>query len=219
MFFGVVAGIGAFPSTGLAQVPEGAPPADLAAQLPTTADGWSRYLANSPTADTAQISTPTPATPAAVRVPLAARAGEVLSNALSLIGVRYRYGGTSPESGFDCSGLVRWTFMRTWGVVLPHRAIEIADVGTNVRADELKPGDLVFFSTLKKAFSHVGIYLGDGRFVHAPASGGKVRIDNLTEDYWQRHWDGARRVIQGAAEPALGRIGDEKPAKGVKPPR
>ncbi|WP_235840005.1 C40 family peptidase [Derxia lacustris] len=209
-FIGAVAALGALPATGFAQqMPEPASAApEFSQALPTTPEGWARYLGSPPDA----AATTQPAGNG--KLPIVARAGEMLSNALSLIGVRYRYGGTSPESGFDCSGLVRWTFMRTWGVVLPHRASDMADIGSHVGKEELKPGDLVFFNSLRRAFSHVGIYLGDGRFVHAPASGGKVRIDDLGDEYWSKHWNGARRMFQGAVDPAaLGRLTDDKGAK------
>lgn len=126
------------------------------------------------------------------------RVNELVSNALSYIGVRYRYGGNTPERGFDCSGLVRWVYNRTWGVMLPRRASEIASVGTNIPKDQLKPGDLVFFNTLRRTFSHVGIYLGDGQFLHAPRSGGKVRVEKLDEAYWAKRWNGARRLDDAA---------------------
>lgn len=120
---------------------------------------------------------------------------ESLAFALSHVGVRYKYGGNTPERGFDCSGLVRWVYNRTWGLMLPRRAKEMAQLGTEVDKSELQPGDLVFFNTLRRTFSHVGIYLGDGQFLHAPSSGGKVRVDNLDANYWQKHWNGARRLV------------------------
>ncbi|WP_051379036.1 C40 family peptidase [Derxia gummosa] len=196
LLIGAVAVSTAFPIASQAQQAADplAPAPDPSQPLPTTAEGWSRYLGNP--FDNAGQNGGASSGPTG-RLPIVTRAGEVMSNALSLIGVRYRFGGTSPESGFDCSGLVRWTFQRTLGVVLPHRAADIASVGNHVSKEELKPGDLVFFGTLKRAFTHVGIYLGDGRFVHAPASGGKVRIDELSDEYWTKHWDGARRVLHG----------------------
>ncbi|HEU4621502.1 MAG TPA: C40 family peptidase [Burkholderiaceae bacterium] len=122
------------------------------------------------------------------------RANDILTAALAHIGVRYRFGGNTPETGFDCSGLVRWVFDRTWGVVLPRRAEEMAQLGTQVPRDQLKPGDLVFFNTLKRQFSHIGIYIGGGQFVHAPRSGGAVRVESLDQSYWQARWNGARRL-------------------------
>ena len=118
------------------------------------------------------------------------------SVALGLIGVDYKYGGTSPETGLDCSGLVRYVFQQVTGIVLPRTAKEMSRVGDNVGLDELKPGDLVFFNTRQFAFSHVGIYLGDQRFVHAPTSGKTVHVVDMTEAYWAARYNGARRIAQ-----------------------
>jgi cell wall-associated NlpC family hydrolase len=117
-----------------------------------------------------------------------------LNGALNLIGIRYRRGGTSPDSGFDCSGFVGHVFHEGLGLYLPHSAREMSKTGSPVARNELKPGDLVFFNTMRRTVSHVGIYLGDNLFVHAPRSGGKVRIEDLGTRYWVRHFNGARRV-------------------------
>lgn len=122
------------------------------------------------------------------------RAREVLVNALSLTGIRYKYGGSSPETGFDCSGFVRYVFKQAASLTLPRSAIEISQLGTTVPKNELQPGDLVFFNTLKSAFSHVGIYLGNNRFIHSPSSGGKVRVENMQDGYWVKHYNGAQRL-------------------------
>lgn len=119
-----------------------------------------------------------------------------LERALDLIGIRYRRGGSSPETGFDCSGFVNHVFRESLGLELPRSAREISRNGEAVGKDELQPGDLVFFNTMRKAFSHVGIYLGDNRFVHAPRRGGKVRIEDLRDSYWTKRFNGARRVAQ-----------------------
>ncbi len=119
---------------------------------------------------------------------------ETLERALGYLGIRYRRGGSSPETGFDCSGFVRHVFGETLGLELPHNAKAISLQGKRVDQTELQPGDLVFFNTMRRAFSHVGIYLGDGLFVHAPSAGGKVRIEDMTERYWSRRYNGARRV-------------------------
>jgi cell wall-associated NlpC family hydrolase len=124
------------------------------------------------------------------------RAREVLVNALSLTGVRYKYGGNSPETGFDCSGFVRYVFKQATSLSLPHNALAISRLGQTVPKDELKPGDLVFFNTLKTAFSHVGIYLGDNRFIHSPSSGGKVKIESMQDGYWAKRYNGAQRLEQ-----------------------
>jgi cell wall-associated NlpC family hydrolase len=122
------------------------------------------------------------------------RAREVLLNALSLSGIRYRSGGNTPDTGFDCSGFVRYVFKQATSLTLPRSALAMSQLGTSVRKNELQPGDLVFFNTLKSAFSHVGIYVGNNRFIHSPRSGGVVRIDSLDSEYWVKHFDGAKRI-------------------------
>jgi cell wall-associated NlpC family hydrolase len=119
-----------------------------------------------------------------------------LERALNYIGVRYKRGGTSPETGFDCSGFVKYLYNETLGLVLPHNAKAIAQQGERVDKTELKPGDLVFFNTMRRAFSHVGIYLGDNLFIHAPRAGARVRIEDMTDRYWSRRYNGARRIEQ-----------------------
>lgn len=113
---------------------------------------------------------------------------------MSLIGIHYRYGGNSPEHGLDCSGLVRYVFKEAQGAELPRTSEEISKLGEAVNKQDLQPGDLVFFNTLKRTFSHVGIYLGDDKFIHAPSSGGTVRIENMDLSYWRQRFDGARRI-------------------------
>jgi hypothetical protein len=120
---------------------------------------------------------------------------EIVLRALSLIGVNYRWGGNTPESGLDCSGLVRHVFHDSLGMLLPRRSEEMSRVGGSIRASELQPGDLVFFNTLRRAFSHVGIYIGNNQFVHAPSTGGSIRVESLDKDYWTRRFDGARRLL------------------------
>ncbi|HMX17036.1 MAG TPA: C40 family peptidase [Rhodocyclaceae bacterium] len=117
-----------------------------------------------------------------------------LDRALDLIGIRYRRGGSNPESGFDCSGFVGHVFREGLGLYLPRSAREMSKSGDEVHKEELKPGDLVFFNTMRRTFSHVGIYLGDNLFVHSPRVGGKVRIEDLRDRYWTRRYNGARRV-------------------------
>ena len=139
---------------------------------------------------------PSPAPPSAGVATIVAEAGaEVVFRALSLLGVRYQFGGNSPDTGLDCSGLVRLVFHETLGLPLPRRSEEISRVGGSIATTELQPGDLVFFNTLRRAFSHVGIYIGNNQFVHAPSSGGSIRVENLGSDYWVRRFDGARRVL------------------------
>ena len=115
--------------------------------------------------------------------------------ALGLIGVRYRYGGDTPVGGLDCSGLIRYVFQQVTGVTLPRTSKELSQVGANVSLDDLQVGDLVFFNTRNYAFSHVGLYLGDNRFIHAPKRGRDVEITTLSREYWQRHFNGARRLV------------------------
>jgi cell wall-associated NlpC family hydrolase len=119
---------------------------------------------------------------------------ELVMQALGYLGIRYKYGGNSPDTGFDCSGLVRYVVNQAVGVALPRDARAIAQMGAQVNTDELQPGDLVFFNTMKRPFSHVGIYIGDQRFIHAPASGGAVELVNMGERYWASRFNGARRL-------------------------
>lgn len=120
---------------------------------------------------------------------------EVVLRALSLLGVNYRWGGNTPATGLDCSGLVKLVFQETVGLALPRRSDDMSRFGTLVALNELQPGDLVFFNTMRFSYSHVGIYIGEGKFVHAPSSGGFVRVENLDKDYWMRRYDGARRLL------------------------
>jgi len=119
---------------------------------------------------------------------------EVAFIALSLVGTRYAAGGGSPETGFDCSGLVAYVFARSMQLRLPRNTFDLARAGAAVEPGELRPGDLVFYNTQRRAFSHVGIYLGESRFVHAPSTGGAVRIEEMDVRYWAQRFDGARRV-------------------------
>lgn len=123
-------------------------------------------------------------------------ASGLVISAMNFLGVRYRRGGTSPEQGFDCSGFTRHIFAKTVGLVLPRRADEQArdESLQPVAREQLEPGDLVFFDTMRRAFSHVGIYIGDGKFIHAPRSGGAVRVEDMREAYWARRYNGARRA-------------------------
>lgn len=125
---------------------------------------------------------------------MAGKAGDVVVGALNMIGVRYRWGGNSPDSGLDCSGFVRYVFQDTLGMSLPRRAEEMSRVGEKVSMSNLKPGDLVFFNTMRRTFSHVGIYIGDNKFVHSPSTGSTVRVDDLDSGYWEKRFTGARRL-------------------------
>jgi cell wall-associated NlpC family hydrolase len=142
------------------------------------------------------------------RVPPPGAASELALTAAALVGVPYRLGGEDPARGFDCSGLVRFAARTALAIELPRQTEDLGRVGTEVRPDQLRSGDLVFFNTLGRPYSHVGIYLGDDRFVHAPTRGGRVRIERLTQQYWLARFDGARRIAPspdeatGAAGPA-----------------
>lgn len=118
----------------------------------------------------------------------------LINNAMQLIGVRYRWGGNTPQSGLDCSGFVRYVFNDTFGFLLPRKSAQMSQVGLEVRKDELRPGDLVFFNTMRHAFSHVGIYVGDNKFIHAPSKGKSIRVDDMTKAYWEKRYNGARRM-------------------------
>lgn len=121
-------------------------------------------------------------------------AQDAIDQAMDLLGIRYRRGGSSPEAGFDCSGFVSHVFREGLGLVLPRSSREMSKSGEEISREELRPGDLVFFDTMRNAFSHVGIYLGDNQFVHAPRSGGRVRVEDLNQSYWKKRFNGARRV-------------------------
>ncbi len=113
---------------------------------------------------------------------------------MAYVGVPYRRGGTGFEEGVDCSGFVQVTFRDTAGVQLPRRAADQAAVTVPIEPHALQPGDLVFFNTQGTPYSHVGIYVGQGRFIHSPRSGAQVRLERLDERYWRTRFDGARRV-------------------------
>lgn len=117
-------------------------------------------------------------------------------HAMGMIGIRYKYGGSAPESGLDCSGLVRYVFREVFGAELPRTSEEMSRLGDQIDTPDLQPGDLVFYNTLRRAFSHVGIYLGDNKFIHAPSGGGQVRIESMDVSYWKNRFNGARRISQ-----------------------
>ncbi len=122
------------------------------------------------------------------------RTGDLVSTAIGFLGIPYLRGGNSAETGFDCSGFVRAIYKETIGLVLPRSADQQANATQKIDKSELKPGDLVFFNTMKRTFSHVGIYLGEGKFIHSPRSGSSVRIEDMRIPYWNVRFDGARRV-------------------------
>ncbi len=122
------------------------------------------------------------------------RTSDLVSTAIGFLGIPYLRGGNSAETGFDCSGFVRAIYKDTIGLILPRSADQQANATQKIDKSELKPGDLVFFNTLKRSFSHVGIYLGDNKFIHSPRSGTSVRIEDMRIPYWNVRFDGARRV-------------------------
>lgn len=127
------------------------------------------------------------------------RTSDLVVTAMGFLGVPYRRGGNSAETGFDCSGFVRAMYEKTAGLLLPRRADQQAAFAEKIDKKDLQPGDLVFFNTMRRAFSHVGIYVGDGKFIHSPRSGSEVRVDDMQQSYWKRRFDGARRVSPPAA--------------------
>lgn len=129
-----------------------------------------------------------------VRHQVSDHASNLVVTAMGFLGVPYRRGGNSVETGFDCSGFVKAMYEQTVGLVLPRRANEQAAVTQTIDRKELQPGDLVFFNTLHRAFSHVGIYVGNGKFIHSPKPGAEVRVEDMGVNYWARRFDGARRV-------------------------
>ncbi len=121
-------------------------------------------------------------------------AQNLVLNAMGFMGIPYRFGGASPEAGFDCSGFVQYVFRQAAGLVLPRSSFEQIRQGVVVARDELQVGDLVFFNTMRATASHVGIYIGENRFIHAPSRGKTVEIVDITNSYWQARYDGARRL-------------------------
>lgn len=124
------------------------------------------------------------------------KAQELVLKGLEMVGVNYRRGGTDPDAGLDCSGFVQLVFRDAIGLGLPRTSREMSEVGDRVDRQELKAGDLVFFNTMRRAFSHVGIYLGEGRFMHSPRPGGEVRVEDMGSSYWVKRYNGARRVVE-----------------------
>ena len=133
-----------------------------------------------------------------VRQTVGLKASELVFNAMGFLGVPYKRGGNTAETGFDCSGFVRAMYEQSIGLILPRRAEQQAAATQDIDKSELKPGDLVFFNTLKRTFSHVGIYVGEGRFIHSPKPGAQVRVESMTINYWASRFDGARRVHTSA---------------------
>lgn len=123
------------------------------------------------------------------------QANEIVLFSLGLLDTGYHFGGKNPEAGLDCSGMVGYVVEQTTGLRLPHNAAKIAEQTRPIDRNELRPADLVFFNTSGQTFSHMGIYLGDGKFIHAPSSGGRVRVDQLDSAYFANRFSGARTLF------------------------
>ena len=139
------------------------------------------------------------------RQSVSGKASDLVVQAMGLLGVPYRRGGATENTGFDCSGFVRHLYEQSIGLVLPRRADEQAKATQSIDRNELKPGDLVFFNTMRRTFSHVGIYVGDGKFIHSPHTGSSVRVDDMRQAYWNKRFTGARRVDKAETEAAQAR--------------
>ncbi|NDP39542.1 MAG: C40 family peptidase [Rhodoferax sp.] len=139
-----------------------------------------------------------------VRHSVGLKASELVFTSMGFLGVPYRRGGNTAETGFDCSGFVRAMYQQSIGLILPRKAEQQAAATETIQRADLQPGDLVFFNTLRRAFSHVGIYVGDGKFIHSPKPGAHVRVESMGVAYWNHRFDGARRVQTALPEtPAL----------------
>jgi cell wall-associated NlpC family hydrolase len=138
-----------------------------------------------------------------VRNNMADKTSELVVAAMGFLGVPYQMGGNNVETGFDCSGFVKAMYEQTVGLILPRKAEQQAAATQHIDRTELQPGDLVFFNTLRRAFSHVGIYIGDGKFIHSPKPGAQVRVESMGVSYWSHRFDGARRVTPSETGHAL----------------
>ncbi|MEP6875632.1 MAG: C40 family peptidase [Burkholderiales bacterium] len=167
------------------------PPTAAAA---SAADAVNRFLVDKGLIAPVSAATPS-ATPAFVEQ-VRHQASDMVITAMNFLGVPYRRGGNTADGGFDCSGFTRQVFETSLGLVLPRRADQQAKAPglVAVKRDELQPGDLVFFNTLRRTFSHVGIYVGEGKFIHAPKPGGEVRVESMNFAYWAKRFTGARRA-------------------------
>ena len=122
------------------------------------------------------------------------KSDDLINRAMEVIGVRYRWDTELPQSGLDGSSFVAYVFKDKLGFLLPRKSTQMSRVGKPINRDELQPGDLVFFNTMRLTFSHVGIYVGDNKFIHSPSKGTSVRVDDLSSLYWDKRFDGARRL-------------------------
>lgn len=188
-------------------------------QRPADADAGAPAAAGSGPADDPVLSllrarsmldAPAPAMPSQAGASAPGPAAELVLAAMNFLDTPYRWGGTNAAEGFDCSGFTRHVFATALGLALPRRSAEQARAPAlaSVARGELQPGDLVFFNTLRQAFSHVGLYIGDGRFVHAPRRGEQVRVESLRTRYWASRFDGARRVVGAWHDGPAGIVGE-----------
>jgi cell wall-associated NlpC family hydrolase len=138
--------------------------------------------------------------PARATVP-EAQSTDLVAHAYQAVGIRYRYGGNSPSTGFDCSGLIAHVFEQSLGLALPHNARAQSSLGVRVSLSALVPGDLVFYNTRRSPYSHVGIYVGDDKFIHAPKPGSAVRVESMKTAYWMKRYNGSRRLQAPAGQP------------------
>jgi len=178
--------------------------AHAAPDVHPVSDPLGRFLTDTgiATGASAIVNVPAATAPAAVAVPnsiagkIREQASDMVVTAMNFLGVKYRRGGNDADVGFDCSGFTRHVFEMSVGLVLPRRVDEQAKAPglVPVKRDELQPGDLVFFNTLKRTFSHVGIYVGNGKFIHSPRPGGEVRVEDMGFAYWKKRFTGARRA-------------------------
>jgi cell wall-associated NlpC family hydrolase len=171
----------------------------------TQSDPLGAYFATTPYASSTRYDTVSRYDSGSSRMSRAPRSDKPLAQtALNFLGIKYRFGGDTPKEGFDCSGLVAYAAEKSLGLKLPRRSAELAREGFTVDRDELKKGDLVFFNTRRSRNSHVGIYLGNHEFVHAPRSGAVVRVDSMDAAYWKKRYNGARRLAANTTDmPAL----------------
>lgn len=137
-----------------------------------------------PKADSAPVSTHSEA-----------GASEVVLYALGLLNIHYQFGGSNPDAGLDCSGMTAYIYREAVGIKLPHNALQQSQLGIAVNKNNLAPGDLVFFNTNGKSISHVGVYIGEGKFVHAPSTNGQIKVTKLSDSYFSSRYETARRIL------------------------
>ena len=121
--------------------------------------------------------------------------GNMLMQSISLIGIPYRWGGNTPETGMDCSAFIRYVFKKSMGIHLPRTSAEISRLGKRIHIDQLEPGDLIFFNTKRGANTHLGMYIGDNKFIQAPRTGQNIQITELS-GYYRNNFNGAKRIVQ-----------------------